>query len=148
MIEHGQWGAYWIPPHLTKPLAQFHFCSLTCLAASTPFLSSFRSQLLLEAYISLGFLIFLLSDFSPAVILHFSGRIWVLIGFCHISRSHLHSLTFVHSLVLPLALRFYPPQDCNFCWRHIFHLDFSFSAFGFLTSSNLAFVSDNMGVRM
>ena len=46
MIGHGQWGAYWIPPHLTKPLAQFHFCSLTCLAASTPFLSSFRSQLL------------------------------------------------------------------------------------------------------
>ena len=46
VIGHGQWGAYWIPPHLTKPLAQFHFCSLTCLAASTPFLSSFRSQLL------------------------------------------------------------------------------------------------------
>ena len=46
VIEHGQWGAYWISQHLTKPLAQFHFCSLTCLAASTPFLSSTRSQLL------------------------------------------------------------------------------------------------------
>ena len=84
MIEHGQWGAYWIPPHLTKPLAQPHFFSVTCLAASPPFLSSFRSQLL-------------------------------------------------------------PPSDCNFCWRHIFHLDFSFSAFGFLTSSNFAFLSDNLG---
>ena len=39
---------------------------------------------------------------------------WVLIGFLNISRSHLHSLTFVHSLVLPLALNFYPPPDRNF----------------------------------
>ena len=58
MAEHGQWGAYWISQHLTKPHAQSHFCSLTGLAASTPFLSSLGSQLLLEAYISLGFLIF------------------------------------------------------------------------------------------
>ena len=70
---------------------------------------------------------------------------WVLIGFLHISQSHLHSLTFVHSLVLMLTLHFYPPPDRNFCWRHIFRLDLSFSAFGFLTSSNSAFVSDNKG---
>ena len=69
----------------------------------------------------------------------------VLIGFLNTSQSHLHSFTFVHSLVLPLALLFYPPSDHNFCWRHIFHLDFSFSAFGFLNSSNFAFLSDNLG---
>ena len=38
----------------------------------------------------------------------------VLIGFLHTSRNHLHSFTFVHSLVLPLALLFYPPSDRNF----------------------------------
>ena len=46
VAEHGQLGAYWISEHLTKPLAQSHFCSLTGLAASTQFLSSSRSQLL------------------------------------------------------------------------------------------------------
>ena len=58
MAEHGQLGAYWISEHLTKPLAQSHFCSLTGLAASTQFLSSSRSQLLLEGDISIGFVIF------------------------------------------------------------------------------------------
>ena len=58
MAEHGQLGAYWISEHLSKPLAQSHFCSLTGLAASTQVLSSSRSQLLLEADISLGFVIF------------------------------------------------------------------------------------------
>ena len=58
VAEHGQLGAYWISEHLTKPLAQSHFCSLTGLAASTQFLSSSRSQLLLEGDISIGFVIF------------------------------------------------------------------------------------------
>ena len=58
VAEHGQLGAYWISEHLSKPLAQSHFCSLTGLAASTQVLSSSRSQLLLEADISLGFVIF------------------------------------------------------------------------------------------
>ena len=40
----------------------------------------------------------------------------VLIGFLHTSRNHLHSLTFVHSLVLPQLL---PPSDCNFCLRQL-----------------------------
>ena len=66
---------------------------------------------------------------------------WVLIGFLNISWSHLHKLTFVHSLVLPPALKFYPPPDRNFWWRQIFHLDFSFSAFIFLTSRNFGFVN-------
>ena len=39
---------------------------------------------------------------------------WVLIGFLNISWSHLHDRTFVHSLVLPPALKFYPPPDRNF----------------------------------
>ena len=47
------------------------FFSLTGLAVCTPFLSSARMQLLLEAGIPLGFLIFQLSDFSPAAILYF-----------------------------------------------------------------------------
>ena len=58
VAEHGQLGAYWISEHLTKPLAQSHFCSLTGLATSTQVLSSPRSQLLQEADISLGFVIF------------------------------------------------------------------------------------------
>ena len=58
VAEHGQLSAYWISEHLMKPLAQAHFCSLTGLAASTQVLSSTRSQLLMEADISLGFLIF------------------------------------------------------------------------------------------
>ena len=66
---------------------------------------------------------------------------WVLIGFLNTSRSHLHNRTFVHSLVLPLALKFYPPPDRNFCRRQIFHLDLSFSAFIFLTSRNFGFVN-------
>ena len=66
---------------------------------------------------------------------------WVLIGFLNISWSHLHKLTFVHSLVLPPALKFYPPPDRNFWWRQIFHLDFSFSAFIFLTGRNFGFVN-------
>ena len=66
---------------------------------------------------------------------------WVLIGFLNISWSHLHKLTFVHSLVLPPALKFYPPPDRNFWWRQIFHLDFSFSAFIFLPSRNFGFVN-------
>ena len=57
VAEHGQLGAYWISEHLMKPLARSHFCSLTGLAASTQVLSSTRSQLLMEADISLGFLI-------------------------------------------------------------------------------------------
>ena len=84
---------------------------------------------------------FQLSDFSQAVILHLSVIIRVLIGFCHISRSHLNGLTFVHSLVLLPALHFYPPPDRNFCWREIFQLDLSFSAFIFLTSRNFGFVN-------
>ena len=43
--QAGSTSAYWIPPHLTKPLAQSHFCSFTCLAATS---SSFRLQLLLN----------------------------------------------------------------------------------------------------
>ena len=39
---------------------------------------------------------------------------WVLIGFLNISWRHLHDLIFVHSLVLPPALKFYPPPDRNF----------------------------------
>ena len=66
---------------------------------------------------------------------------WVLIGFLNTSRSHLHNRTFVHSLVLPLALKFYPPPDRNFYRRQIFHLDLSFSAFIFLTSRNFGFVN-------
>ena len=58
VAEHGQLSAYWISEHLMKPLARSHFCSLTGLAASTQVLSSTRSQLLMEADISLGFLIF------------------------------------------------------------------------------------------
>ena len=33
---------------------------------------------------------------------------------------------FFHSLVLPLAADFYPPAICNFCWRHLLHMDFPF----------------------
>ena len=39
---------------------------------------------------------------------------WVLIGFLNISWRHLHDRTFVHSLVLQPALKFYPPPDRNF----------------------------------
>ena len=46
---------------------------------------------------------------------------WMLIGFVNISGSYIHNLTFVHSLVLALALHFYPPPVCNFCRRLIFH---------------------------
>ena len=45
--------------HMLKP----DFFSLTGLAVCTPFLSSARMQLLLEAGIAVGFLIFQLSDF-------------------------------------------------------------------------------------
>ena len=53
--------------HMLKP----DFFSLTDLAVCTPFLSSARMQLLLEAGVPLGFLIFQLSDFSPAAVLYF-----------------------------------------------------------------------------
>ena len=53
--------------HMLKP----DFFSLTGLAVCTPFLSSARMQLLLEAGVPLGFLIFQLSDFSPAATLYF-----------------------------------------------------------------------------
>ena len=36
---------------------------------------------------------------------------------------------FFHSLVLPLAADFFPPLICNFCWSHLFHMDFSFFSF-------------------
>ena len=48
---------------------------------------------------------------------------------------------FFHSLVLPLAADFFPPLICNFCWSHLFHMDFSF--FSFCISprqSNLHFI--------
>ena len=44
---------------------------------------------------------------------------WVLIGFLNISWRHLHDRTFVHSLVLPPALKFYPPPDRNFFLHQI-----------------------------
>ena len=79
------------------------------------------------------------------------GRAWP-VG-CLLDSSTPHEATrtvplFVHSLVFPPALHFYPPPDRNFCWRHIFHLDFSFLAFVFLTSSNFAFVSDDTSVQL
>ena len=46
---------------------------------------------------------------------------WMLIGFVNISGSYSRNLTFVHSLVLALALHFYPPPVCNFCRRLMFH---------------------------
>ena len=63
----------------------------------------------------------------------------VLIGFLHISRSHMHDHTFFRPLVLPLALHFYPPPDCHFCWREIFLLDLSFLTFVFLSGRHLHF---------
>ena len=45
MAEHGQLGAYWISEHLTKPLAQSHFCSLAGFAASTPDRNFCRRQI-------------------------------------------------------------------------------------------------------
>ena len=54
----------------------------------------------------------------------------VLIGLLHITGSHmLKPDFFFHSLVLPFALHFYPPPECNFCWRQVLQLDFSFSSF-------------------
>ena len=61
----------------------------------------------------------------------------VLIGFVHTSLSHMRHLTFVHSLVLSLAPHVHPPPESNFCLRQISQLDFSFSAFIFLTGSIL-----------
>ena len=50
----------------------------------------------------------------------------VLIGFLNITGSHMLNHNFFHSLVLPLAADFYPPAICNFCWRHLLHMDFPF----------------------
>ena len=36
---------------------------------------------------------------------------------------------FFHSLVLPLAADFFPPPICNFCWSHLFYMDFPFFSF-------------------
>ena len=63
----------------------------------------------------------------------------VLIGFLNISGSHMHNHTFFRPLVLPLALHFYPPAICHFCWRQIFLLDLSFLTFGFLSDRYLHF---------
>ena len=40
--ENGQWGAYWIRPHLLEPHAPSHFCSLTGFVTGTPCSSSTR----------------------------------------------------------------------------------------------------------
>ena len=53
LAEHGQMDAYWVREHLRKLQPQSHFCSLTGLGSSTPFLSSASLQLLLETDISL-----------------------------------------------------------------------------------------------
>ena len=53
LAEHGQMDAYWVREHLRKLQPQSHFCSLTGLGSSTPFLSSASLQLLPETDISL-----------------------------------------------------------------------------------------------
>ena len=53
LAEHGQMDAYWVPEHLRKLQPQSHFCSLTGLGSSTPFLSSASLQLLPETDVSL-----------------------------------------------------------------------------------------------
>ena len=47
----------------------------------------------------------------------------------HLRKPHAQARLFFHSLVLPFALHFYPPPECNFCWRQVLQLDFSFSSF-------------------
>ena len=51
----------------------------------------------------------------------------VLIGFVNISAKLMPNHKFFYSLVTALALDFFPPPDCNFWQRQVFHLDFSFS---------------------
>ena len=63
---HGRKGAHWVSQHLRKPHDQSQLFSLTGLASSSRFLSSTHLQLLLEPFISHGFLIFQLLYFSPA----------------------------------------------------------------------------------
>ena len=70
LAEHGQMDAYWVPEHLRKLQPQSHFCSLTGLGSSTPFLSSASLQLLPETDISLllsWICHFQLSVFPPPV---------------------------------------------------------------------------------
>ena len=50
----------------------------------------------------------------------------VLIGFVNISAKLMPNHKFFYSLVTALALDFFPPPDCNFWQRQVFHLDFSF----------------------
>ena len=70
LAEHGQMDAYWVREHLRKLQPQSHFCSLTGLGSSTPFLSSASLQLLPETDISLllsWICHFQLSVFPPPV---------------------------------------------------------------------------------
>ena len=70
LAEHGQMDAYWVREHLRKLQPQSHFCSLTGLGSSTPFLSSASLQLLPETDVSLllsWICHFQLSVFPPPV---------------------------------------------------------------------------------
>ena len=47
----------------------------------------------------------------------------------HHTKPHAQAQLFFQSLILPFALHFHPPAECNFCWRQLFQSDFSFSSF-------------------
>ena len=58
------------------------------------------------------------------------NQIWAMGCLLDSSTSQLSSCpitSFFYSLVTALALDFFPPPDCNFWQRQVFHLDFSFS---------------------